>query len=136
MVEDNASGKSSGRAVPGLFAAAASLFLLVGSSSAVAQAIVLPSVETKSWPLFVLWVVTAVFYLAGVFMLTQAREPLFLGIFFVVSALTAVALVGIIATYVLTSRVGVSSSEYFALGSYAFFLGVIVMMVLVDLQRV
>jgi FtsH-binding integral membrane protein len=135
MAERNASGSDVERVLARVFGLSAALFLLIGSGSAVAQALVFPSVETNFWPLFVLWVITAAFYVAGTFMLVKADEPTFLGIFLMVSALTGVALVGTTAAYVLTARKGVSGLEYLALGAYAFFLVVVVLVALTELSR-
>jgi len=135
MVETSTPEKSRERVVAGAFVGAAILFLLIGAGSAVAQAIVFPNVETSLGPLFGLWVITAIFYLAGAAMLVLTEEPVLLGIFFVLSSLTAVALVGTITAYVLTEKGGVSGLEYLALIAYAFFLGIIVLVVIVELSR-
>jgi hypothetical protein len=135
MVESNSPQDGRERVTVGALTLASVLFLLIGSGSAVAQAIVFPSVETSLGPLIGLWLVTAVFYFTGALIPLLRKEPLPLGIFFVASALTAVALVGTIATYVLTAKKGVSGLEYLALSAYAFFLGIIVLIVLTELSR-
>ena len=111
------------------------MFMLLGAVSAITQSLAFPESDASLGPLFVVWLVTCMFYMVGSVLLLMPQTRVVVACFSGFSAIVAVLLLGTTLAHVLKARSGVSLLEYLILGSYQFFLAVLIITVLMGVDR-